>query len=43
MAVMATVMGDHLRAELGGNIYHQKGKLVTNEQPVARVARIAVE
>lgn len=43
MAVMAIVMGGHVRVGLEDNIYYRKGELATNEQLVARVARIAAE
>jgi len=43
MAVMAVVMGGHVRVGLEDNIYYRKGELATNEQLVARVARIAAE
>lgn len=43
MAVLAIVMGGHVRVGLEDNIYYRKGELATNEQLVARVARIAAE
>jgi 3-keto-5-aminohexanoate cleavage enzyme len=43
MAVLATVMGGHVRVGLEDNIYYRKGDLASNEQLVARVARIAAE
>jgi 3-keto-5-aminohexanoate cleavage enzyme len=43
MAVQAIVMGGHVRVGLEDNLYYQKGVLATNEQLVARVARIAAE
>jgi len=43
MAVMAVVMGGHVRVGLEDNIYYKKGELATNQQLVARVARIAAE
>lgn len=43
MAALAIVLGGHVRVGLEDNIYYQKGKLATNEQLVARVARIAAE
>jgi len=43
MAVLAIVIGGHVRVGLEDNIYYRKGELATNEQLVARVARIAAE
>ena len=43
MAVLAIVMGGHVRVGLEDNIYYRKGELASNEQLVARVARFAVE
>jgi 3-keto-5-aminohexanoate cleavage enzyme len=43
MAVLAIVMGGHVRVGLEDNIYYRKGELATNKQLVARVARIAAE
>jgi 3-keto-5-aminohexanoate cleavage enzyme len=43
MATLAIVMGGHVRVGLEDNIYYRKGELATNEQLVARVARIAAE
>jgi 3-keto-5-aminohexanoate cleavage enzyme len=43
MAVMAIVMGGHVRVGLEDNIYFRRGELASNEQLVARVARIANE
>jgi 3-keto-5-aminohexanoate cleavage enzyme len=43
MAVLAIVMGGHVRVGLEDNIYYEKGVLASNEQLVARVARIASE
>lgn len=43
MAVLAIIMGGHVRVGLEDNLYYQKGVLATNEQLVARVARIAAE
>jgi 3-keto-5-aminohexanoate cleavage enzyme len=43
MATMAIVMGGHVRVGLEDNIYYRKGEVATNEQLVARVARIAAE
>jgi 3-keto-5-aminohexanoate cleavage enzyme len=36
-------MGGHVRTGLEDNLYYRKGELATNEQLVARLARIAVE
>jgi 3-keto-5-aminohexanoate cleavage enzyme len=43
MAVLAIVMGGHVRVGLEDNLYYRKGQLATNQQLVARVARIAAE
>jgi 3-keto-5-aminohexanoate cleavage enzyme len=43
MAVQAIVMGGHVRVGLEDNLYYRKGVLASNEQLVARVARIAAE
>lgn len=43
MAMMALAMGGHVRVGLEDNIYYRKGELATNEQLVARVARMAGE
>ncbi len=43
MAVMAIVMGGHVRVGLEDNLYYRKGQLATNEELVARVVRIAGE
>jgi 3-keto-5-aminohexanoate cleavage enzyme len=43
MAAMAIVMGGHVRVGLEDNIYYRKGEPATNEQLVARVARLAAE
>ena len=43
MAVLAIVMGGHVRVGLEDNLYYQRGQLETNEQLVSRVARIAAE
>jgi 3-keto-5-aminohexanoate cleavage enzyme len=43
MAMMAVAMGGHVRVGLEDNIYYRKGELATNEQLVARVARMAGE
>ena len=43
MAALAIVMGGHVRVGLEDNLYYRRGELATNEQLVARVARIAEE
>ena len=43
MAITAIPMGGHVRVGLEDNIYYRKGELATNEQLVARIARIASE
>jgi 3-keto-5-aminohexanoate cleavage enzyme len=43
MAALAVVMDGHVRVGLEDNLYYRKGELATNEQLVARVARIAAE
>jgi 3-keto-5-aminohexanoate cleavage enzyme len=43
MAVLAIVMGGHVRVGLEDNIYYRKGELASNEQLVSRVTRIATE
>jgi len=43
MAALAIIVGGHVRVGLEDNIYYRKGELATNEQLVARVARIAAE
>jgi 3-keto-5-aminohexanoate cleavage enzyme len=43
MAVLAIVMGGHVRVGLEDNIYYRQGELAANEQLVARVARVAAE
>jgi 3-keto-5-aminohexanoate cleavage enzyme len=43
MAIMAIPMGGHVRVGLEDNIYYRKGELATNEQLVARIARISAE
>jgi 3-keto-5-aminohexanoate cleavage enzyme len=43
MAVLAIVMGGHVRVGLEDNLYYRRGELATNERLVARVARIAGE
>ncbi len=39
----ALAMGGHVRTGLEDNLYYHKGELATNEQLVARLARIAAE
>jgi 3-keto-5-aminohexanoate cleavage enzyme len=43
MAVTAIAMGGHVRVGLEDNIYYSRGRLATNDELVARVARIAAE
>jgi len=43
MGVLAIGMGGHVRVGLEDNLYYRRGELATNEQLVARMARIAVE
>jgi 3-keto-5-aminohexanoate cleavage enzyme len=43
MAVLAILMGGHVRVGLEDNIYFRKGELATNELLVERVVRIAAE
>lgn len=43
MATLGIVLGGHVRVGLEDNIYYRKGKLATNAELVARVARIAEE
>lgn len=43
MAALAIIMGGHARVGLEDNIVYRKGELATNEQLVARIARIAGE
>lgn len=43
MALAALAMGGHVRVGLEDNIYYARGRLATNEELVARVARIAGE
>jgi 3-keto-5-aminohexanoate cleavage enzyme len=43
MAAVAIAMGGHVRVGLEDNIYYERGRLATNEELVARVARIATE
>lgn len=43
MAGLAIIMGGHARVGLEDNLYYRKGELASNEQLVARVARLAAE
>lgn len=43
LATVAIAMGGHVRVGLEDNIYYSKGRLATNDELVARVARIATE
>ena len=43
MTTAAIAMGGHVRVGLEDNIYYSRGKLATNDELVARVARIAGE
>ncbi len=43
LAMVAIAMGGHVRVGLEDNLYYSKGRLATNEELVARVARISVE
>jgi 3-keto-5-aminohexanoate cleavage enzyme len=43
LATVAVAMGGHVRVGLEDNIYYAKGRLASNEELVARVARIAAE
>jgi 3-keto-5-aminohexanoate cleavage enzyme len=43
MAMAALAMDGHVRVGLEDNIYYSKGRLATNEELVARVARLAGE
>jgi len=43
LAVTAIAMGGHVRVGLEDNIYYRKGQLASNQELVARVARIAAE
>jgi 3-keto-5-aminohexanoate cleavage enzyme len=43
LAMAAIAMGGHVRVGLEDNLYYSKGQLATNEELVARVARIAAE
>ncbi len=43
LAMAAIAMGGHVRVGLEDNVYYSKGRLATNEELVARVARISEE
>ena len=43
MGALAIPMGGHVRVGLEDNIYYRKGELASNEQLVARMARISKE
>lgn len=43
LAVAAITMGGHVRVGLEDNIYYEAGRLASNEELVARIARIARE
>lgn len=43
MTVLAIPMGGHVRVGLEDNIYYRRGELASNEQLVARIARISAE
>jgi 3-keto-5-aminohexanoate cleavage enzyme len=43
LATAALAMGGHVRVGLEDNIYYSKGRLATNEELVARIARLAAE
>lgn len=43
MAMLAIVMGGHVRVGLEDNLYYRRGEPASNEQLVARVARLAGE
>ncbi len=43
MGALAIPMGGHVRVGLEDNIYYRKGELASNEQLVARIARISRE
>ena len=43
MAMLAIVMGGHIRVGLEDNLYYRRGEPASNEQLVARVARLAGE
>ncbi len=43
MAALAIAMDGHVRVGLEDNLYYRRGELATNQQLVARIARIAAE
>ena len=43
LAMLAMVMGGHVRVGLEDNLYYERGVLASNEQLVARVVRLARE
>jgi 3-keto-5-aminohexanoate cleavage enzyme len=43
LAMAALAMGGHVRVGLEDNLYYSKGRLATNEELVARIARLAGE
>jgi 3-keto-5-aminohexanoate cleavage enzyme len=43
MAAVAVAMGGHVRVGLEDNIYYSRGRLASNDELVARVARLAAE
>ena len=43
LATHAMAMGGHVRVGLEDNLYYRRGELASNEQLVARIARIAAE
>ncbi len=43
MATVAIAMGGHVRVGLEDNLYYERGRLASNEELVARIARIAGE
>lgn len=43
MALLAVVMGGHVRVGLEDNIYYKSGELATNEQLVERIVRLSRE
>ena len=43
MGILAIAMGGHVRVGLEDNLFYRYKELATNEQLVARIARIATE
>ena len=43
MGVLAIGMGGHVRVGLEDNLYYRRGQLTSNQELVARMARIAAE